>query len=110
MAKYCGKIGYAETVESAPGVWEETITERKYYGDVTRNIRRLESGEHLNDKLEVNNLISIVSDAYAVQNFFAIRYAEWMGVNWKVTNVDVQPPRLILTLGGVYHGASNWSA
>lgn len=102
MAKFYGNIGYGETVETRPGVWEEKITERNYYGDVLQFNRRWETGEHLNDDLNINNKISIVADPFAYQNFHAIRYVEWMGAKWKVTNVEVQYPRLILTVGGVY--------
>lgn len=104
MAKFYGKIGYAETKETVPGVYTETITERSYKGDVLRNTRRWESSENLNDNLNVNNLISIVADAFAYDNFFSMRYIEWMGSKWKITNVEVQRPRLILTIGGVYNG------
>lgn len=104
MAKFYGKVGYGHSVEVEPGIWEDKITEHEYYGDVIRNTRRWESGEHLNDNLNVNNLISIVADAYACDHFFAIKYVEWQGVRWKVTNVEVQRPRLILTIGGVYNG------
>ena len=103
MAKFYGQIGYAETKETAPGVWREVITERTYTGDVLRNTRRWENSENLNDNLNVNNLISIVADAFAYQNFFAIRYIVWAGSKWKITNVEVQRPRLILTIGGVYN-------
>lgn len=104
MAKFYGKVGYVEVTETAPGVWTETPTERSYYGDVTRNTRRLENGEHLNDNVVVNNMISIVADAYAYNHFFAMRYVKWMGAAWKITNVQVEKPRLILTVGGVYNG------
>lgn len=103
MAKFYGKIGYTETVETAPGVWTPVITERDYSGDVIRNTRRWQSGENLNDDLVVNNTISIISDPYAIQNFHAMLYVMWMGSAWKITNVEVQRPRLILTIGGVYH-------
>lgn len=103
MARFYGAVGYAETKETAKDVWEEEITERFYTGDVLRNTRRWDNGEHLNDNLNVNNSISIVADAYACQKFFAIRYVIWMGVKWKVTNVEVQRPRLLLTIGGVYN-------
>lgn len=109
MAKFYGKVGYATTEETAPGVYSERITERHYYGDVTRNARRLEQGIGVNDDVNVTNTISIVADAYAYQRFFAIRYVEWMGVRWKVSNVDVQRPRLNLTLGGEYHGTTDWT-
>jgi len=104
MARFHGKVGYGETVETSPGVWDDVITERSYFGDVLRNTRRLREGESVNDDLSVNNSISIVADAYANDHFFAIRYVQWMGSLWKVSDVEVQRPRLILRLGGVYNG------
>jgi len=104
MAKFFGKIGYGVTEETAPGVWTDVIVEKHYMGDVIRNARQLTPTEHLNDDISVNNSISIVADAYLSENFFAIRYVEWMGALWVVENVDAQSPRLILRLGGVYNG------
>ena len=104
MAKFYGKVGYSKTEEKARGVYAEVVTERDYYGDVTRNTRRLEGAETLNDNLLIGNTISIVADAYAFENYFAIRYVVWGGARWKVQTVDVQPPRLILYLGEVYNG------
>lgn len=105
MARYYGIIGFAEgQAETVPGVWDEVIVERPYYGDVVRITRRLQGGEHLNDNITVSNEISIVSDPYALQNFHAIRYVAWMGTKWKVTSVEVQYPRLILSIGDEYHG------
>ena len=101
MAKWFGKIGFAETKETSPGVWEEIITVREYYGDVTRNTRRFQSSENLNDNIVVSNDISIVADPYAIQNFHSIRYIEFMGTKWKINNVEVSYPRLILTLGEI---------
>lgn len=106
MAKYCGNIGFVETIETSPGVWTEDITERQYRGDVISDTRRWEAGEYLNDNLVINNKISIISDPYAYRNFFAIRYVDWMGARWKVTNVEIARPRLILSLGGVYNGST----
>ncbi len=103
MAKFYGAIGFAETAEVVPGVWREVITEHKYKGDIVRNVRRLESSGNVNDNVNVSNEISIVADAFANCNFFTIRYVEFMGTKWKVTSVDVKPPRLVLTLGGVYN-------
>lgn len=104
MAKYYGAIGFAVTEEVSPGKWMEMTTEHNYYGDLIQNIRRLQSTDKINDDVDISNRISIVADAYANQNFHAMRYAEFMGARWKITNVDVQLPRLILTLGGVYNG------
>lgn len=102
MAKFYGVIGYAETVETAPGVWTEQITEREYFGDLNRNTRRIQSADQLNDNLNVTNEISIVADPFANNHFHSMRYAELYGAKWKITNVEVQRPRLVLTLGGVY--------
>lgn len=110
MAKWFGKIGFAETKETVPGVWKESITDRQYYGDLIRNTRRLQSSEHLNDDINVSNEISIVSDPYANENFHSMRYVEFMGARWKISNVEVQYPRLILTLGGVYNGPTAGTA
>lgn len=103
MAKFYGNIGYAESVETAPGVWKEQITERAYYGDLTRNTRRLQSSSQLNDDINVANEISILADPFAYQNFHSMRYADFMGAKWKISTVEVQYPRLILTIGGVYN-------
>jgi hypothetical protein len=104
MARYHGKVGYGSSTEGASGVWDDTIVEREYYGDVVRNTRTLSDGENLNKDLSVQNSISIVADAYANEHFFAIRYVEWAGERWTVSDVEVQRPRLILRLGEVYSG------
>ena len=103
MTRWCGVIGYAETLEIEPGVWSEEFTERKYYGDLLRNSRRLQGSQKINDDITISNQISILADPYAVQHFHAIRYAELFGTKWKVSSVEVQYPRLILELGGIYN-------
>ena len=104
MAKWYGKIGYVETVEVKPGVWQEQITERNYFSDVNRNKRMLQTADQLNDNVNVSNEFSIVSDPYATEHFHSMRYREFMGTKWKISTVDVQYPRLILTVGGIYNG------
>lgn len=104
MAKFYGSIGYAVPEETAPGVWEDRIVEHSYYGDVIRNNRKLQSSSQLNDNIVVSNEISILSDPFANENFHFMRYVTFMGTKWKVSNVDVQYPRLVLTLGEVFNG------
>lgn len=106
MAKWYGVIGFEETVETAPGVWEEQITKRSYYGELRRNTRRLQSTEHLNDDITINNEISIIADPYARNHYHSIRYAEFSGSAWKISNIEEQFPRLVLTLGGIWNGQS----
>lgn len=102
--KFYGPIGYGHSVETSPGVWQDTITVKYYRGDVIRNVRKLQEGEDVNSDIFVQNSISIVADAYANENFFAMRYISWSGTLWIVRDVEVQRPRLLLRLGGVYNG------
>jgi hypothetical protein len=104
MTKFYGVVGYGRSVETKMGVWQDIITERKYFGDEVRASRILVSNAELNDDMSTGTSISILADPYALDNFFAMRFVEWGGTLWKVTNVDPQRPRLILRLGGVYNG------
>lgn len=104
MARFYGEVGYGETVESSPGVHVDQITEVSYYGDVVRNQRHIQEGDKVNVDLTLRNSISIVADAYALEHFSAIRYVRFLGSLWTVTDVEVQRPRLLLRLGGVYNG------
>ena len=97
-------IGYGQSAETQAGVWTEEIVERKYYGDIIRNTRRLDGADKVNSDLSVSNAISVIADAYAVLNFAAIRYVVWNGEYWTVDSVEVERPRLILRPGGVYNG------
>jgi hypothetical protein len=105
MGKFYGVVGYGKSQETSPGVWSDVITEYPYRGDVMKDTKRLEGSSSVNDNLSISDIISIVADAFAYNNFYAIKYVVWMGTPWKVTNVDAnQRPRLILTLGGKYNG------
>ena len=103
MAKFYGKIGFVKTVEVEPGLWEEQIIERPYYGDLTRNTSRFQSSGGVNDNINISNNISVIADPYANENFQHMRYVEFMGTKWKITNAEVQYPRILLTAGGVYN-------
>ena len=104
MAKFYGTIGYVNTVETEPGMWEEQEIERQYSGELVKNTRRLESSGGVNDNVNISNEVSIVADPYAYENFHAMRYIKFMGAKWKINNIEVRYPRLILTIGGVYNG------
>lgn len=105
MAKFFGVIGYAEPKEISPGVWRDTIVEREYTGDLLRNVGNwVSQSNSTNDNLNISNQLSIIADPYAMENFHAMKYIEFMGHNWKITSVEVRYPRLILTVGGVYNG------
>lgn len=105
MGKWYGKIGFAETIETEPGVWEDQITEHSYYGETVRNwTKKFQSSSGVNDNVNLVNGISILADPFAVKNLGNMRYVDFMGSNWKITDVEVQYPRMILTIGGLYNG------
>lgn len=103
MGKFYGKIGYAIMSETAPDSYQDVITVRNYYGDVIRATKKWENGQGLNDDLNISNELSIVADAFAYNHFHEIRYVEWYGTKWKVRSVEIQRPRLVLSIGGVYN-------
>lgn len=105
MAKFYGAIGFGIPKETSPGIWTDTIEEYFYDGDMNRNIRRLQTvGGNVNDDVNISNEISIVADPFAVRNIFSMKYVTYQGTKWKISDVSVQSPRLVLTIGGVYNG------
>lgn len=104
MAKWFGKIGFAQTVQTTPGIYEEIITEGEYYGETSNTVGRPTTVEKVNDDIKINNTLSIVADPFAFQNFYSIKYAVYEGIKWKVSAVEVQYPHLILSMGEVYNG------
>ena len=104
MSKWCGKIGYAETVETEPGIWEEQITERSYYGDILSSRWMRQSSDKVNRDINLSNRISIVADPFAIQNCSSMIYVEYAGTKWSISDIEIEQPRLIMTMGGVYNG------
>lgn len=107
MARFSGTVGFLYTEETDPvdhpGVWNEVLTERRYYGDVLSNSRRWDQNGNFNDNLVINNRISIVADSFARNKLGAMKFVRWLGDTWKITNAEIQYPRVILTIGGQYH-------
>ncbi len=104
MAKFAGNIGFEEQYNSKPGVWTTRIVERHYNGDLLSSFYNAnDRSESTNDELTINNRISIVANDYAFRNFQYMKYVVYMGVKWRISNVEVQYPRLILSIGGVYN-------
>lgn len=103
MAKFYGKIGFSTSEQTSPGIWEDVLEERFYRGDVLQNTIRSVAGDKIVDDININNRISIIADSFVKENFAYMKYVELTGVKWKITNVEIQYPRLLITLGGVYN-------
>lgn len=105
--KYYGKIGFTVSEEKIidgqhTGVWEQTIKERPYYGELSKPVNKWMTGDGVNENADFSSQLSIVSDPFAIDNFHSIKYAEFKGIKWKVSAVEIMRPRLLLTLGGEY--------
>ena len=107
MAKFFGEIGYLETKETKPGIWKKQITEKKYAGEVNRISKRWSNMQKVNGDINVSSEISIIADPFLLGNFHTIRYVKLFGTPWTVESIDIQYPRLVLTLGGVYNGETD---
>lgn len=104
MAKYAGYVGCSIQKEDPPGVWKDTIEERWMRGDVIGASGRFTPGESINDDVVLGHRISLIGNPYLYENFTSLRYITHMGVKWKIVGVEIQRPRLIVSLGGTYNG------
>lgn len=106
MTRFFGKIGYGSSVsvEGSPGVYDYLVTERSYYGDLTRISVDTDRGEKVNGDISLGNVVSLIVDTYANEHLDEIKYVTWRGTRWEVKTVEVSGPRLLLRLGGVYNG------
>lgn len=102
--KFYGTIGFSYEKETAPGVWKEMTEEKEVYGDVLSNVRRWDSGQEINNDLNVSNRISVVASRFIYEHLGAMRYVVWNGTKWKISSAEIVRPRVILSLGGVYNG------
>lgn len=104
MNKWYGNVGYVETTEVEPGVWDERVTVKPYYGEFVKKSSKFQVSGEVNDDRDVSVELSIVADPYLDLHFNSIRYVEFGGAKWKVNTVEPRRPRLILSLGGEYNG------
>lgn len=109
MAKCYVEIGFVETEEKIDGtihtgVWEEKIVPKMYYAEIRRNYKVTASNDKVNSDILLNNTFSIIADPYANNNYFAMRYVKFNNVKWEIANVEVEYPRLIINVGGIYNG------
>lgn len=107
MPRYYGRIGFLKREtesDERPSRYAPQMEERWYVGELWKNTARQQSAEKPVDDFGINNDISIVADAYALNNFSSIKYVEFMGTFWEVQSVTVEHPRLRISFGGVYNG------
>lgn len=109
MARFAGLVGYVTQEESVPGVWSTVDKPVMMRGDIIRqsssfqNDGRLSSTK-VNNDVSLNHRVSLIGDPYAFNNYFNIKWIDIDGHKWAVSSVEIQRPRLIVTLGGLWNG------
>lgn len=104
MGKFFGTIGLVIMEQTAPGVYMPKTVTKSCYGEVLNVTKRWQgAAEQVNDNLNIDSRISILSNKFLTENLSHIRFVEWMGALWKVTSVELSYPRIILSIGGVYN-------
>ena len=102
MTRCSGNIGYALVAETQPGVWTEEVVDKKYYGEVVTDNRKFTDQNQINDNLNISNNISVVSNKFMLDNMSYMKYITFLKSKWKISSVDIKPPRIIITMGGLY--------
>lgn len=104
MAKYAGLVGYVSLVESPPGVWNQVSNPKRMRGDIIRQSSSNQNGDKVNSDITLNHRVSLIGDAYSLGNYSDIKWIEIDGKKWEVNSIEIQRPRIIVTLGGVWNG------
>lgn len=104
MAKYAGLVGYVTQEQTAPSVWSPVEYPKRMKGDIIRQSSSTQNDDKINSDLTLNHRVSLIGDAYAFSSYFNIKWIEIDGRKWEVTSVEVQRPRIIVTLGGPWNG------
>lgn len=104
MARFHGKVGFIEPKEIEPGIWEDTPVEKSYTGVILSAHTKWEENQSLNDNLTLSTRVAITMNTTQTCSLGYIRYVSLHGQRWCVTKIDVQAPKVILSIGGLYNG------
>lgn len=104
MARFAGLVGYVTQEEKVPGVWSPSENPRVMKGDIIRQSSSVQNDNKVNSDISLGHRISLIGDAYAFDNYYNIKWIDVDGCKWETTSVEVQRPRIIVSLGGRYNG------
>lgn len=86
------------------GIYSEEIEEKVYYGDLLSSRWNNENNSNsTNTNIKLNNSISIICDKYLSENISVMRYITYKNSKWCITGIEIQPPRIIINIGGIYN-------
>lgn len=105
MTRWHGVIGFVMTEESpeGSGIWKDAVTEREYSGQQDSFKRNWDSSSNLNENISINSVISVIADPFLYKNIGFARYVNIMGIDWRISMIENQYPRINITVGGIYN-------
>lgn len=104
MAKFSGLVGYVTQSETSPGVWSSVENPIMMKGDIIRQSSNSQNDDKVNSDISLSHRVSLVGDAYAFGNYYNIRWVEINGLKWEISSIEIQRPRIIVSLGGIWNG------
>lgn len=104
MARFTGLVGYVTQEEKVPGVWSQVETQRMMKGDVISQSSHSQNGDKLNSDITLNQRVSLLGDLYAFNNYYNLKWIKIHGRKWTVSSVEIQRPRIIVAVGGLWNG------
>lgn len=104
MARFTGLVGYVTQEQSVPGVWSPVENSKMMKGDIIRQSSSSQNGDKVNSDITLSHRVSLLGDAYAFGNYYTIKWVQLDGRKWQVSSVELQRPRIIVTLGGLWNG------
>lgn len=106
MARAAVIIGSSKPMTEVPddGIARDEYVERKFRATVTRLNNNMVSSGDVIDNLKMDMNFQIKMDKWTYENFQWLRYLVYNGAKWKITNVQVQRPNMIVQVGGIFNG------
>lgn len=104
MSRFAGLVGYVTQEETVPGVWSPVDKSVMMKGDIIRQSSSVQNDSKVNSDITLNHRVSLMGDAYAFDNYYDLKWITISGRKWEVSSVEMQRPRLIVTVGGLYNG------
>jgi hypothetical protein len=104
MTKYAGLVGYVTQEETVPGVWSSVETPLIMKGDIIRETSSSQDDGKVNSNISLNHRVSLIGGAYSFKNYYFMKWIEIDGRKWEISSIEIQRPRIIVTLGGLWNG------
>lgn len=104
MSKFAGLVGYVTQEESVPGVWSPVENPKMMKGDIIRQSSTNQNGDKVNSDVSLNHRVSLLGDAYAFNNYYSLKWIQLNGRKWEISSVELQRPRIVVTVGGLWNG------